>query len=144
MFKSLFARKSDTGFKTRSPDRDLATDSATVGRVAEAIDSALAALQAEQSGLSRRVEDAAAMASLAVGNESDEYISREENRTDALRGYEDEMRRGRERLRTLEQHILNLRFLRAAFLTRFPAFNTKPLVREPLAPLAPTGTGGVG
>ena len=144
MFKSLFARKSDTGFKTRSPQRDLATDSETVGRVAEAIDSALAALQAEQSGLSRRVEDTVAMASLAVGTESDEYVSREESRTDALRGYEDEMRRGRDRLRTLEQHILNLRFLRAAFLTRFPGFNTKPLVRETAAPTAPAGNGGLG
>lgn len=141
MFKSLFARKSEDGFKTRSPERDLATDGATVGRVAEAIDSALAALQAEQSGLSRRVEDAVAMASLAVGTESDEYVSREDSKTDALRGYEDEMRRGRDRLRTLEQHILNLRFLRAAFLTRFPGFNTRPLVREP-AP--PAGNGGPG
>jgi hypothetical protein len=143
MFKSLFSRKSDDGFKTRSPERDLATDSATVGRVAEAIDSALAALQAEQSGLARRVEDAVAMASLAVGNESDEYVSREDNKTDALRGYEDDMRRGRDRLRTLEQHILNLRFLRAAFLTRFPAFNAKPLVRES-PPAAPAGSSGLG
>jgi hypothetical protein len=144
MFKSLFARKPDEGFKTRSADRDLATDGATIGRVAEAIESALAALQAEQTGLSRRVEDAVAMASLAVGNESDEYVSREENKTDALRGYEDDMRRGRDRLRLLEQHVLNLRFLRAAFLTRFPPFNTKPLVREPTAPAAPTGNSGVG
>src|SRR5436305_6384726 len=130
MFKSLFARKSDTRFKTRSPERDLATDSETVGRVAEAIDSALAALQAEQAGLSRRVEDAVAMASLAVGNESDEYVSREESKTDALRRYEDEIRRGRDRQRALELNLLNLRFLRAAFLTRFPAFNTKPRLRE--------------
>ena len=52
--------------------------------------------------------------------------------------------RWRDRLRTLEQHILNLRFLRAAFLTRFPSFNTKPLVREPVAPTAPAGNGGLG
>ena len=133
MFKSWFARKSDEGFKTRSPQRDLVTDGESIGRVAEAIDSALSALQAEQVGLSRRVEDAVAMASLAVGNESDEYVTREVSKTDALRGYEDEMKRGRERLRALDQHVLNLRFLRAAFLTRFPGFNTKPLVREPSA-----------
>jgi len=144
MFKSLFTRKADGGFKTRSADRDLATDNDTIGRVAEAIDSALAALQAEQTGLSRRVEDAVAMASLAVGNESDEYVSREEDQTDALRGYEDEMRRGRDRLRTLEQHVLNLRFLRAAFITRFPGFNAKPLLKEPTASAAPTGNTGVG
>jgi len=144
MFKSLFARKSGEGFKTRSAARDLATDNDTVGRVAEAIDNALAALQAEQAGLLRRVEDAVAMASLAVGNESDEYASREEAKTDALRRYEDEIRRGRDRLRALEQNVLNLRFLRAAFLTRFPAFNTKPLARELTAPAAPTGNAGIG
>jgi hypothetical protein len=144
MFKSLFARKSDEGFKTRSADRDLATDDATIGRVAEAIDSALAALQAEQAGLSRRVEDAVALASLAVGNESDEYVSREASKTDALRRCEDEIRRGRDRQRALEQNVLNLRFLRAAFLTRFPAFNTKPLVRESATPAASTGNSGVG
>ena len=144
MFKSLFARKSDAGFKTRSADRDLATDNDTVGRVAEAIDSALTALQAEQTGLSRSVEDAIAMASLAVGNESDEYMSREDSKTDALRRCEDEIRRGRDRQRALEQNILNLRFLRAAFLTRFAAFNTKPLVRESAMPAAPAGNAGVG
>jgi len=99
--------------------------------VAEAIDNALSALQAEQAGLFKRVEDAVAMASLTVGNESDEYISRESEKTVALRGYEDEMKRGRNRLAALEQHLLNLRFLRAAFLTRFPDFNDKPRPKPP-------------
>jgi hypothetical protein len=130
MFKALFARRSDDGFKTRSPERDQATDKDTIGRVADAIDGALAALQAEQAGLSRRVEDAVAMAALAVGTDSDDYAEREASRTDGLRGYEDEMKRGRERLRVLDQHILNLRFLRAAFLTRFPGFNSKPVLKD--------------
>ena len=134
MFKALFARRADDGFKTRSPERDSATDKDSIGRVAEAIDGALAALQAEQAGLSKRVEDAVAMAALAVGTDSDDYAEREASRTDALRGYEDEMRRGRERLRILDQHVLNLRFLRAAFLTRFPAFNVKPLAKEATPP----------
>ena len=141
MFKSWIARKSGEVFKTRSPDRDVATDNDTIGRVAEAIDSALVALQGEQAGLSRRVAEAVAMASFAVGNESDEYVSREDSKTDALRGYEDDMRRGRDRLHTLEQHILNLRFLRAAFLTRFPALNTKPRVGSPSAPAGKAGLG---
>jgi hypothetical protein len=133
MFKGLFGARSETEFKTRSPARDQDTDKETIGRVAEAIDNALSALQAEQGGLSRRVEDAAAMASLAVGNESDEYVSREPEKATALRGYEEEMKRGRLRLAALEQHILNLRFLRAAFLTRFPEFNAKPLAKQPPA-----------
>jgi hypothetical protein len=131
MFKGLFGARSETGFKTRSPERDQETDKETIGRVAEAIDNALSALQAEQAGLFKRVEDTVAMASLTVGNESDEYVSRDSEKTAALRGYEDEMKRGRLRLAALEQHILNLRFLRAAFLTRFPEFNAKPLAKQP-------------
>jgi len=131
MFKGLFGGRSEAAFKTRSPERDQATDNEAIGRVAVAIDNALSALQSEQAGLSRRVDDAVAMASIAVGNESDEYVSREPDKTTALRGYEDEMKRGRDRLRVLEQHILNLRFLRAAFLTRFPEFGVKPLPKQP-------------
>lgn len=126
MFKGLFGGRSEGAFKTRSSERDQATDTDSIGQVADAIDRALSALQSEQAGLSRRVDEAVAMASIAVGNESDEYVSREPEKTTALRGYEDEMKRGRDRLRVLETHILNLRFLRAAFLTRFPEFNSKP------------------
>ena len=41
MFKGLFGARSETGFKTRSPERDQETDKETIGRVAEAIDNAL-------------------------------------------------------------------------------------------------------
>ncbi len=131
MFKALFARRSSDVLKTRSPERDRATDQDTIGRVAETIDSALAVLQAEQAGLMRRVEDAMAMAALAAGTESDEYVDRESSRTDGLRSFEDETKRARDRLRALDQHVLNLRFLRAAFLTRFPEFNAKLAINEP-------------
>ncbi len=129
MFNVIFGGRS--AFKTRSPERDNATDNEIIGRVAEAIDNAMTALQSQQNGLSRRVEEAVTMASLAAGNESDEYVSREPEKETALRGYEDEMRRGRDRLRVLEQHLLNLRFLRAAFLTRFPEFGAKSLPKQP-------------
>lgn len=120
MFKGLFGVDAADGFKTRSAERDRAADRKAIGRVADAIDTAVSALLSEQAGLSRRVEDAAALASLVVGNDFDEYVSREPEKATALRGYEDEMKRGRDRLRVLEQHIADLRFLRAAFLTRFP------------------------
>jgi hypothetical protein len=133
MFKGLFRRRLEKGFKTRLPERDQATDGEILGPVAEALDSALSSLQAERAGLSRRVEEAVVMASLSAGNESDEYISREPAQEAALRGYEDEMKRGRDRLAALDQHILNLRFLRAAFLTRFPGYNIKPVDKQPAA-----------
>jgi hypothetical protein len=133
MFKALFARRSSDALETRSPERERATDKDTIGRVAETIDSALAVLQTEQAGLMRRVEDNAAMAALAAGTEADEYVGRETSQADALRSFEDETRRARDRLRILDQHVLNLRFLRAAFLTRFPDFHAKLAVKEPTA-----------
>jgi hypothetical protein len=143
MFKALFARRSSDALETRSPERERATDKDTIGRVAETIDSALASLQAEQAGLMRRVEDNVAMAALAAGTESDEYVGRESSRADALRSFEDETRRARDRLRVLDQHVLNLRFLRAAFLTRFPDFNAKLAVKEPTPAVErPRGDGG--
>lgn len=134
MFKDLFARRSSGALKTRSPERDRASDKDTIGKIGETLDSALAVLQAEQSGLMRRVEDTVAMAALTAGTESDEYVGRESSRTDALRGFEEESKRARDRLRVLEQHILNLRFLRAAFLTRFPEFNARLTLKEPSSP----------
>jgi len=119
MLKGLFARQGRE-FRTRSADRDRLTDKETLGQVAEALETALDKLQSEHNGLSRRVDEAAAMASLAVGNGSDEYLSRDVEKSDSLRGFENDMKVGRERLRIVDQHIRNLRFLRAAFLTRFP------------------------
>jgi hypothetical protein len=143
MFKALFGRRSSDGFETRSPERDRATDKDTIGAVAETIENALSVLQAEQAGLTRRVEDAVAMAALAAGTESDEYIDREASRTDGLRSFENEMKRARDRLRVLDQHVINLRFLRAAFLTRFPDFSARLAIKEP-APQAekPRGDDG--
>jgi hypothetical protein len=131
MFKALFARRSSDRFETRSPERDRATDKDTIGRVAATIDSVLSVLQTEQAGLMVRVENAVAMAALAAGTESDEYVDREASRTEGLRSFEEEMKRARDRLRVLDQHVLNLRFLRAAFLTRFPDFNAKLAIKEP-------------
>ncbi len=142
MFKGLFGRRASDAVETRSPERDRATDKDTIGRVAETIDSALAILQAEQTGLARRVEDSVAMAALAAGTDSDEYVGRESSQADALRNFEDETRRARDRLRILDQHVLNLRFLRAAFLTRFPDFNAKLAVKEPPPAERPRGDAG--
>ncbi len=132
MFKGLFARRSSDALETRSPERDRTTDEDTIGRVAETIDNALAVLQTEQAGLMRRVEDKLAMAALAAG--TDECVGRKTSQADALRTFEDETRRARDRQHILDQHVLNLRFLRTAFLTRFPDFHAKLMVKEPTPP----------
>lgn len=124
MLRSIFRAKSDGGFRTRAPERDQATDSELIGGVAKTIDEALAAFQAEQTGLNRRVDQAMAMASLAVGYDTDEYLERDEAKEAGLKQFESEMKAGRDRLSVLDRNISHLRFLRAAFLTRFPGFGS--------------------
>ena len=120
MLRGIF--RASGSFRTRSSQRDQATDEVLIGRIADAIDSALNGLRGEQAGLNRRIEEAAALASVAVGTDTDEYLSRDQARNDGLRQYETEMKAGRDRLSKLELNISHLKFLRAAFLTRFPGF----------------------
>jgi hypothetical protein len=124
MIMQLFRRQLSGEFRTRSPDRDRQTDLATLGGVGKAIDDALAALQAESEGLSRRLNDARERASLAAGNDYDEYLTREPSKLTGLRRYEDEMRQATSRLQALDEDIANLRFVRATFHTRFSKLET--------------------
>jgi hypothetical protein len=119
MIMQLFRRQSSNGFRVRSADRDRDTDANTVGAVGQAIDKALNSLQAEFNGLTRRLTDARERASLAVGNDHDEYLTREPAKLIGLRKYEVQMRQASERLKILEEHIGHLKFLHATFYTRF-------------------------
>jgi hypothetical protein len=119
MIMQLFRRQSSGEFRTRSPDRDKQTDFALLGSVGKAIDDALATLQAESEGLSRRLTDARERASLAAGNEYDEYLTREPSNLAGLRKFEEEMRQATARLKVLDEEIGHLRFVRATFYSRF-------------------------
>lgn len=123
MFKLLFRSRSSDGFRTRSADRDTDVDATLIGSVGASIREALAAFENEREGLSRRISDAQMLASVTVGTGTDDYITREPTQTQGLASYEAEMRRGRERLTKLENHISNLKFMRAAFATRFSEFS---------------------
>jgi hypothetical protein len=124
MIMQLFRRQSSGEFRTRSPDRDRQTDLATLGGVGKAIDDALTTLQTESEGLSRRLNDARERASLAAGNDYDEYLTREPSKLTGLRRYEDEMRQATSRLKVLDEDIAHLRFVRATFYTRFSKLET--------------------
>lgn len=119
MIMQLFRRQASDGFRTRSPDRDRQTDRATLGGVGKAIDEALAAMQGELDGLSRRLSDARERASLAVGNDYDEYLTREPAKLSGLQKYEAQMRQATERLKVLEEDLGHLKFVRATFYSRF-------------------------
>jgi hypothetical protein len=68
---------SEAGFKARSADRDAETDRSRRGSIFAAIENALRAAEHEQSGLSGRVEDVLARASVTLGNGTGEYLERE-------------------------------------------------------------------
>lgn len=121
------------GFKARSSERDATTDRLRVGSIISAIEEALAAAEAEQEGLKRRLDDVLARASVAVGNEVDEYLDREPHRTSALNFFDAEIVRAEERLKGLGTLIMHLKFLKAATITRFPDIKTALAspIREP-------------
>ena len=119
----LFRRQASGEFRTRSADRDRETDSATLGGVGKVIDEALSAMQAEIDGLSKRLSDARERASLAVGNDYDEHLTREPAMLRSLQKYEAQMRQATERLKVLEEDVGHLKFVRATFYSRFRRMN---------------------
>jgi hypothetical protein len=127
MLKRLFRSHLSDGFRTRSPDRDTETDASRIGRIGTAITDVLTAFEGERDGLNQRIAEAQMLASVTVGTATDEYVTREPGRAEGLASYEAEMRRGRERLFQLENHISNLKFMRAAFVTRFSEFGKREL-----------------
>jgi hypothetical protein len=107
-------------FRARSPERDKSGDRETILPIKAAIDSALSRAEAEHGGLKKRFDDVTARASMVAGNESDEYLSRDASDTSRLGGYESDMQRANFRLKELAETITHLKFIRAAFQTRFP------------------------
>jgi hypothetical protein len=127
-------RVTSRDFRARAPIRDAETDRARVESILLAIEASLTAAEAEQSGLSRRVEDVLARAAVTIGNDSDEYLTREplDNHHQDL--FDIEISSGQRRLRELALVISHFRFLKAAILSRFPDFKLTAGV-QPVPPL---------
>ncbi|NYG48016.1 hypothetical protein CV770_19250 [Bradyrhizobium sp. AC87j1] len=123
----LGSRREDKGFKARSAERDAETDRARVDAVMVAIDTALRDAEKEQVGLSRRVDDALARASVTFGNGTDEYLEREalDNHHQDL--FAADISNGQRRLKELASTIAHLKFVKTAMLTRFPKFKPPQL-----------------
>jgi hypothetical protein len=116
----LFRRRTSRLFRARSLSRDEQTDTANIRSIALGNEHSLKTMEFERAGLSNRMKDANVSASIVVGNETDEYLSREKEETALLRRLETELQNGRERLDVLQQNMAHLRFLRAALFSRFP------------------------
>jgi hypothetical protein len=108
--------------KTRSADRDAETDRSRVNSILEAIENALTAVEQEQSGLSRRVEDVLARAAVTIGDGTDEYLERDALDNHHQELFSIEISSGERRLRELATAITHFKFLKVAVLSRFPDF----------------------
>ena len=110
-------------FKTRSAARNTEIDHARLTSIFRSIEDALEGAKAEQAGLKSRVDDALARSAVTLGNDSDEYLTRdpEDNHYQNLLGTE--IADGQRRLSELEVTISHIRFLKTALLSRFPDFD---------------------
>lgn len=109
-------------FRARSAERDAETDRERLDFVLSALDSALSSAEAEQAGLTRRVDDVLARAAVTFGNGDDEYLTREKLDSDHLDLFETEISNGQRRLRDLAVSISHFKFLKTAMLSRFPDY----------------------
>lgn len=117
-------------FRARSAERDAETDRERLDFVLSALDSALSSAEAEQAGLTRRVDDVLARAAVTFGNGDDEYLTREKLDSDHLDLFETEISNGQRRLRDLAVSISHFKFLKTALLSRLPDYKA-PASRTP-------------
>jgi hypothetical protein len=125
MFEFLSKSRASDQFKARSPDRDAATDRARVALILNSIKDALSDATAEHTGLKTRIDDVLARAAVTMGNDTDEYLTREAQDTQYQNLLGLETANGQLRLSELETSIAHYRFLRAALLSRFPDATTR-------------------
>lgn len=114
----------DEGFRARSQERDAETARFRVASILTAIEGALSAAEAEQAGLSRRVDDVLARAAVTIGNGTDEYLERDARDSRHQDLFDSEIMNGQRRLKELAAEISHFRFLKAAVLSRFPDHKT--------------------
>jgi hypothetical protein len=119
MFELLRARAHNY-FKARSADRDAETDHARALSIFRSIENALEEAKAEHAGLKSRIDDVLARAAVTMGNDSDEYLTRDpkDNHYQNLLGTE--IANGQRRLNELGVIIGHFQFLKVAVITRFP------------------------
>jgi hypothetical protein len=120
MFQLFLRARANNYFKARSASRDTETDHARAASIFRSIEDALEGAKAEHAGLTSRINDVLARAAVTVGNDSDEYLTRdpEDNHYQNLLGTE--IANGQRRLNELGVTIGHFKFLKTALVTRFP------------------------
>ena len=120
MIRQYFRSRARDGFRARSSERDANADQEAVSSVAVAIDLVLEKAETERTGLKRRLDGVISRAAIVGGNDTEDYLTRTEDRSKMLSASDAEIRRGQARLAAIEQNISHFKFLRTALQTRFP------------------------
>ena len=120
MFQLFLRARANNYFKARSAGRDTETDRARAASILRSIEEALGGAEAERAGLASRIHDVLGRAAVTVGNDSDEYLTRdpEDNHFQNLLGTE--IANGQRRLDEVGTTIGHFKFLKTALITRFP------------------------
>jgi hypothetical protein len=108
-------------FQVRSDQRDKQADSERIGSVIKVVDDAISAAQREKNSLGLRVRNALDLAAIAMGNDSDEYLTRESKDTNRIKEYEQQFIAGQARLDQLETQIEGLSAVQQLLREKFPA-----------------------
>jgi hypothetical protein len=122
MFQLFVRARAYNYFKARSSGRDAENDMLRIASIARSIDDALEAVEGEHAGLNRRVDDVLARAAVTLGNDSDEYLTREPLDSHHQDLFGIEIVNGERRLKELATSIGHLKFLKTVLMTRFPDF----------------------
>jgi hypothetical protein len=122
MFQSFFLARGYQVFRARSESRDAENDRLRVASIAQMIEQSLTAAEVEKAGLVRRLDDVLALATVPLGNDTDEYLTREAHDRHLLDQLEAELSKGQRRLEELTTNIGHFEFLMEALLARFPDF----------------------
>jgi C4-type Zn-finger protein len=107
-------------FKARSKARDSDSDYARAASIFRSIEHELEAARAEHAGLTSRINDALARAAVTLGDDSDEYLTRDVEDNHYQNLLDAEIASGQRRLNELGVTIGHFQFLKTALLTRFP------------------------
>jgi hypothetical protein len=94
MIRQLFRSRPKGTFRARSLERDTSADHDAVTSIAVAIDLVLEKAEAERAGLMRRLDDVISRAAIVGGNDTEDYLTRTEDRSKMLSDSDAEIRRG--------------------------------------------------
>jgi predicted nucleic acid-binding Zn-ribbon protein len=128
MLQVLLRARANTYFKARSPARDSDSDHTRAASILRSIEHELEDANAERAGLTSRINDVLARAAVTLGNDSDEYLTRDPEDGHHQNLLNTEIANGQRRLNELERTIGHFQFLKTALKTRFP--DLKPRMKR--------------